>query len=189
MEILDYGRLEFEVVKSKLENRDGSKRQEILRDVFQSEEVETTFKIQESDKYGKNIYSVMADGRKIGEISEADREVFELNIQNGTAAELNLHENLDDSGERVYTAKAVLCVPYVVMPNTEERVKKRGYAVMLAVILLAANALICAFRSDWVGLGLSAVAAIAIYYWAFIKKSGRVYDYIFKKERKINNMF
>lgn len=189
MKILDYGRLEFQVVKSDFENKDGCKRQEILRAVFESEDTETTFKIQETDKHGKNIYSVMADNRKIGEISEDDREVFELNIQNGTAAELDLHESLNEKGERVYTAKAILCVPHIVLPNIEERVKKRGYAVMFAVILLAVNAVIGALRSDWVGVILSAAAAIGIYYWAFIKKSGKIYDYIFKKERKINNMF
>lgn len=192
MEVMGYERIAFPVVKSESANKDGKMRQEILQEIFNSEDedVAVTFKVTETEKNGRNIYSVMANGMKIGEVEESDRDIFELNIQNGTSAELDLHESMNENGDRVYTAKAILCVPYIVMPkDISERVKKRGYAVLFAVILLIGNAVLCLVKSDWVGLIISVVAAILIYYWAFIKKSGKAYDYIFKKDRKINNMF
>lgn len=186
MQIIDYETLAFPVEVKNVRSTDGTDVQNMLADLLREERIDVRFKVKETDKNGRDIYSVMANGNRIGRIGNADREMFEYNIKNATSAELDIREMHDGEDDFGYAVKAILHVPYVIAPkDIQERVKKREKAIIFAIAILLINAAVCGIRAEWASTALSLIGAGVIYYWAFIKKSGKIYDFIMKKERKI----
>ena len=184
MRVIDYETIAFQVY---LQGEDCESDLECL---VAEESIDVKFKVRDTDENGKDIYSVMANGSKIGTIDKTDRDMFEYNIQNATRAILNIKKIFDTDDEITYVVEAILKVPYVIVPkDIEERVKKREKGIILVIMLLLVNAVLGIIRFEWVNTTLSVIGAGVVYYWAFIKKSGKLYDYIMKAERKIIDLF
>ncbi len=190
MQIINYETVAFPVDVDFLYTQNESGTEYILAELLAEEKVDVRFKVKETDENGKDIYSVMANGSKIGTINKEDREMFEHNIKNATSAELDIREICDEEDTPVYIVKAILHVPYVVAPkDIQERVKNREKAIIFAIAVLIINAAVGGIRAEWISTILSIIGAGIIYYWAFIKKNGKIYDFIMKKERKIIDLF
>ena len=85
MRVIDYETLAFPI---EAENFDNSA---VLLNFADEANIDVKFKVMDTDETGKNIYSVMANGHKLGIISKADREMFEYNIKNATSAKIEMH--------------------------------------------------------------------------------------------------
>ncbi len=186
MQIIDYETLAFPVEVKNIQTMDGTDVQDILAELLEEERIDVRFKVKETDQKGRDIYSVIANGNKIGTIDRADREMFEYNIKNATSADVDISKIYDEEDNFRYAVKAILHVPYVIAPkDIQERVKKREKAIIFAIAVLLINAVVCGIRIEWTSTIISLIGAGVIYYWAFVKKSGKIYDFIMKKERKI----
>lgn len=184
MRIIDYETLAFSIEAENFENS------VVLLNFADEANIDVKFKVMETDERGKDIYSVMANGHKLGIISKADREMFEQNIKNATSAKIEIHPTGGETDASGCNIDAILRVPYVIAPkDIQERVKKREKAIILAILLLVINAAMGMLRAEWVPTLLSILGAGAIYVWAFVKKSGKCYDFIMKEERKIIDLF
>ena len=190
MQIINYETVAFSVDVDSPHAQNESSADDVLAELFAEEKVDVRFKVKETDENGKDIYSVMAGGSKIGTINKENREMFEHNIKNATSAELDIREICDEEDTPVYIVKAILHVPYVVAPkDIQERVKNREKAIIFAIAVLIINAAVGGIRAEWISTIFSLLGGGIIYYWAFVKKSGKFYDFIMKKERKIIDLF
>ena len=184
MRIIDYETLAFPIETENFENS------VVLLNFADKANIDVKFKVMERDERGKDIYSVMANGHKLGIISRGDREMFEQNIKNATSAKIEIHPTGGETDASGCNIDAILRVPYVIAPkDIQERVKKREKAIIFAILLLVINAAMGMLRAEWVPTLLSVLGAGAIYVWAFVKKSGKCYDFIMKEERKIIDLF
>ena len=69
MRVIDYENLAFPIEARNFENS------AVLLNFADEANVDVKFKVMETDERGKDIYSVMANGHKLGNIGKADREM------------------------------------------------------------------------------------------------------------------
>ncbi|MBO5994240.1 MAG: hypothetical protein J6Q41_01855 [Firmicutes bacterium] len=166
-----YIKEKFTIIGTDEMNEDGSSRQEILKRALYSGDDELTFNRGPVREDNHQLIETMIKGKKVGELSDDDYRRYNAMIRVAKDARIQIYEEELEDGTIVFTAEAVIVVPYVVSRESRtelQRRKRMAIGAMSIVFLVAAFWQF--FRGGFLYGALGLLIAAAMFYWGFIRK-------------------
>ena len=120
-----YTKEKFEIIGINDLNEDGTSRQEILKKALYSDDDELTFNRGPLREDSTQLIEAMVGGKKVGEISDKDFRRYNAMIRVAKDARIQIYEEENEDGTHVFTAEAVLIVPYAVSVESRKEINDR----------------------------------------------------------------
>ena len=161
----------FTIIGTNELNEDGSSRQEILKKALYSGDDELTFNRGPVREDNHQLIETMIKGRKVGELSDEDYRRYNAMIRVAKDARIQIYEEETNDGTSVFTADAVIIVPYVVSKESRKELQARKRtAIGVTGILFLVTAVWLFFKGDFKFGILGLLIAAVMFYWGFVRK-------------------
>ncbi|MCR4709054.1 MAG: hypothetical protein K5653_02205 [Clostridiales bacterium] len=166
-----YIKEKFVIIGTDEINEDGTSRQEILKRALYSGDDELTFNRGPVREDNHQLIETMLKGGKVGELSDDDYRRYNAMIRVAKDARIQIYEEELEDGTSVFTADAVIVVPYVVSRESRKDLQKRKRTAIGAMsIVFLVIAIWQFFRADFLYGALGILIAAGMFYWGFIRK-------------------
>ena len=166
-----YTKEKFEIIGINDLNEDGTSRQEILKKALYSGDDELTFNRGPMREDDHQLIEAMIKGKKVGELDDEDYRRYNAMIRVAKDARIQIYEEENDDGTHVFTAEAVLIVPYAVSVESRKEINNRkriAIGTMSIVFLVLAVWLL--FKGEFKSAILGVIIAAVMVWWGFIRK-------------------
>ncbi len=166
-----YTKEKFEIIGINDLNEDGTSRQEILKKALYTDDDELTFNRGPLREDSTQLIEAMIGGKKVGEISDEDFRRYNAMIRVAKDARIQIYEEENEDGTHVFTAEAVLIVPYAVSVESRKEINDRkriAIGTMSIVFLVLAVWLL--FKGEFKSAILGIIIAAVMAWWGFIRK-------------------
>ncbi|MBQ4467453.1 MAG: hypothetical protein II918_04465 [Firmicutes bacterium] len=166
-----YTKEKFEIIKVNELNEDGTSRQDLLKKFLYTDEDELTFNRGPVREDNHQLVEAMVKGQKVGELSDDDYRRYNAMIRVAKDARIQIYEEEEEDGTHVFTAEAVLVVPYAVSVESRKELndrKRLAIGTMSIVFLVLAVWLL--FKGEFKSAILGVIIAAVMAWWGFIRK-------------------
>lgn len=166
-----YTKEKFEIIGTEDLNEDGTSRQEALKRALYSGNDELTFNRGPLREDNTQLIEAMVGGKKVGEIKDEDFRRYNAMIRVAKDARIQIYEEESEDGKNIFTADAIIVVPYAVSRESRKELQGRkriAIGTMSIVFLIVSLWLI--FRGEFKSAILGIAIAAGMAWWGFIRK-------------------
>lgn len=166
-----YTKEKFEIIGINDLNEDGISRQALLKKFLYTDEDEVTFNRGPVREDNHQLVEVMVKGKKVGELSDDDYRRYNAMIRVAKDARIQIYEEELEDGTSIFTAEAVLIVPYAVSVESRKAINDRKkIAIGTMSIVFFALAVWLLIKGEFKSAILGVIIAGVMAWWGFIRK-------------------
>ena len=166
-----YTKEKFEIIGINDLNEDGTSRQEILKKALYSGDDELTFNRGPMREDDHQLIEAMIKGKKVGELDDEDYRRYNAMIRVAKDARIQIYEEELEDGTSIFTAEAVLIVPYAVSVESRKAINDRKrIAICTMSIVFFALAVWLLIKGEFKSAILGVIIAAVMAWWGFIRK-------------------